>query len=146
MMNDNVLERGIMEGDIMKSPDTEKVRKVKTVCPYCGVGCGMLLHVLDGRVLKSEGDPEHPANYGKLCTKGVTCAQTLHTADRLSRAHLRRVRTEQPQPVALDQAITHIAKQLRATIDLHGPDAIAFYVSGQLSMECQYVVNNTIFN
>lgn len=54
----------------------------------------MFLHVSGGRAVKSQGDPEHPANYGKLCTKGATCAQTLNTSDRLSQALLRTVRTE----------------------------------------------------
>ena len=73
---------------------TDETNRVRTVCPYCGVGCGMFLHVSGGRVVKSQGDPEHPANYGKLCTKGATCAQTLNTSDRLSQALLRTVRTE----------------------------------------------------
>lgn len=119
----------------------EQTQSIRTVCPYCGVGCGMFLHVVDGRVVKVKGDPAHPANYGKLCTKGITCAQTLNTSDRLNRAYLRTIREAALSPVPLDEAISHVAKRLMSIIDLHGPDAVAFFVSGQLSMECQYVVN-----
>jgi sulfite reductase (NADPH) flavoprotein alpha-component len=114
---------------------------VRTVCPYCGVGCGMLLHVAEGRVVKVQGDPDHPANFGKLCAKGITCGQTLESDDRLRRAHLRTSRAAVPQPVTMDDAITFAARRLCEIIDRHGPDAVAFYVSGQLSMECQYIVN-----
>lgn len=101
----------------------------------------MYLHVANGQVIKSQGDPEHPANQGKLCTKGATCAQTLNTPDRLKHAQVRTIRTESPQQVPLDEAISHVAQRLQRIIDLHGADAVAFYVSGQLSVECQYVVN-----
>ena len=62
----------------------------KTVCPYCGVGCGMILHVADGRVERVSGDPEHPANFGQLCSKGSTVHQTIRSADRLTHAAQRR--------------------------------------------------------
>ncbi|HEY0793580.1 MAG TPA: hypothetical protein VGD78_21140, partial [Chthoniobacterales bacterium] len=52
-------------------------RSVHSVCPYCGVGCGMILHVEDNRIVKVEGDKNHPANYGKLCSKGANCAPNV---------------------------------------------------------------------
>ena len=64
-------------------------RSVKTVCPYCGVGCGMILQVENNRVVKVLGDPEHPANFGRLCTKGNTVALTLNSSDRLAAAFVR---------------------------------------------------------
>jgi len=118
-----------------------ETKSVRTVCPYCGVGCGMILEVRDGRVTKVSGDKDHPANFGRLCTKGATVAGTLATPDRLAYAHVRTLRSEQPAPVLLNEAITAIARQLRSTIELHGPDSVAFYVSGQLSMEAQYLIN-----
>jgi len=114
---------------------------VRTVCPYCGVGCGMVLEVQDGRVSKVSGDKDHSANFGRLCTKGQTVAATLHTPDRLSRAYLRRLRMENLEPVALEEAIQAVAGRLNATIKLHGPNAVAFYASGQLSLEAQYLMN-----
>ena len=114
---------------------------VSTVCPYCGVGCGMLLYTEKGKIVKVEGDRSHPANFGKLCTKGANCAVTVPSKDRLDRAYTRSLREEAPQAVPLDQAIQTTAARLRSIIDLHGPDAVALYVSGQLSLEAQYLTN-----
>jgi len=122
-------------------PDLKQSKPVSTVCPYCGVGCGMVLHVEDNKIVKVEGDRNHPANYGKLCTKGAHCAVTVPTHDRLSRAHMRRLRDAPPAPVSLEEAIRATAQRLRAIIDLHGPDAVSLYVSGQLSLEAQYLAN-----
>ncbi|MCP3726376.1 bifunctional nitrate reductase/sulfite reductase flavoprotein subunit alpha [Paraburkholderia sp. CNPSo 3272] len=114
---------------------------VKSVCPYCGVGCGMILHVEDGQVAKISGDPEHPANFGRLCTKGSSAHVALRKSGRLERAFVRRARDEDPVPLPLTQAIADTARRLRATLDAHGPDALSFYVSGQMSIEAQYLVN-----
>ncbi len=122
--------------------------QVKTVCPYCGVGCGMVLHVADGRVVRVSGDKDHPANFGSLCTKGSTVHQTIHTADRLAHAQCRRLdgwtapgRGGPFERVPLDVALQTVADRLRATIAAHGPDSVALYISGQLSTETQYVAN-----
>lgn len=101
----------------------------------------MLLHVKDNEIVKVEGNRQHPANHGKLCTKGANCAPTVQTKDRLQHAHLRRLRDAAPEAVPLEQAIRTTAERLRAIIDVHGPDAVAFYVSGQLSLEAQYLAN-----
>ncbi|MFJ6081535.1 molybdopterin-dependent oxidoreductase [Streptomyces sp. NPDC092369] len=121
-------------------------RKVRTVCSYCGVGCGMILDVgmgPDGRrtVLKASGDKAHPANFGRLCTKGATTADMLAAPGRLTTALRRPERGAQEEPAALGTAITETARRLRAIIDEHGPDAVAFYVSGQLGLEAQYLAN-----
>lgn len=123
----------------MSDPKNSKI--VPTVCPYCGVGCGMILHVEKNKIVKVEGDRTHPANHGKLCTKGANCAITVPANDRLTQAHVRRLRDAAPEPVPLEDAITVTARRLRAIIDLHGPDSVAFYVSGQLSLEAQYLSN-----
>ncbi|MHA7235251.1 molybdopterin-dependent oxidoreductase, partial [Burkholderia pseudomallei] len=114
---------------------------VKTVCPYCGVGCGMVLHVEDGEVVKVSGDAEHPTNLGRLCTKGSSAHVALRNAGRLERAFVRDARELDPAPVPIADAIAETARRLRATLDAHGPDALAFYVSGQMSLEAQYLVN-----
>jgi sulfite reductase (NADPH) flavoprotein alpha-component len=101
----------------------------------------MKLLVEQNRIVKVEGDRDHPANFGKLCTKGATCAVTVPTADRLAYAQVRASRDQVPAPVPLDQAIRITAQRLRRIIDLHGPDAVSFYVSGQLSVEAQYLSN-----
>lgn len=116
-------------------------RIVKTVCPYCGVGCGMQLHVTDNRVVKVSGNSSHPANFGKLCTKGLTCASAIDAPGRLDSAFIRPDRDRPPERIDLGVAITHSAKRIREIVDRHGPDAMAFYVSGQMSLEAQYLIN-----
>ncbi|WP_377270643.1 molybdopterin-dependent oxidoreductase [Peterkaempfera sp. SMS 1(5)a] len=119
---------------------------VRSVCSYCGVGCGIVLDVAmgpDGRrtVLKASGDREHPANFGRLCTKGATTADMLSAPGRLGTALVRAGCGDEPQPTGVDEAIAETARRLRAVIDSHGPDAVAFYVSGQLGLEAQYLAN-----
>ncbi|WP_424893725.1 molybdopterin-dependent oxidoreductase [Streptomyces sp. SAI-218] len=119
---------------------------VRTVCSYCGVGCGLVLDIgrgPDGRrtVLKASGDKEHPANFGKLCTKGATTADLLAAPGRLTSALVRPERGAEPVPQAVGTAITETARRLREIVDEHGPDAVALYVSGQMSLEAQYLAN-----
>jgi sulfite reductase (NADPH) flavoprotein alpha-component len=120
---------------------------VDTLCAYCGVGCGMVLQVtMDPKserhhVAKSVGNKNHPANFGRLCTKGATTADMLAAPGRMDSAYLRADRGESLEPSDIDTAINHSAKRLRAIIDQHGPDAFALYVSGQMSFEAQYLAN-----
>src|SRR5690625_3051343 len=119
-------------------------KTVASVCPYCGVGCGILMEVVENRVVKVRGDKHHPANFGRLCTKGSTCAQALNHSGRLEHAYLRNDRQSDPVRVETDIAIQETANRLRAIVDEHGPDAFAFYVSGQMSLEAQYLANKLI--
>ncbi|MCX5143501.1 molybdopterin-dependent oxidoreductase [Streptomyces sp. NBC_00338] len=120
--------------------------QVRTVCSYCGVGCGLVLDIgagPDGRrtVLKASGDKAHPANAGRLCTKGATTAAMLAAPGRLTTALVRTERGAEPVPAEVDAAIADTAQRLRSIIDEHGPDAFALYVSGQMSLEAQYLAN-----
>jgi NADPH-dependent sulfite reductase flavoprotein alpha-component len=124
----------------------EVTTKVRTVCSYCGVGCGMILDIGRGpderrTVLKATGDKEHPANFGRLCTKGATTADMLAAPGRLTTALIRPGRGGEPQPAPVTAAVAETARRLRAIIDEHGPDAVALYVSGQMSLEAQYLAN-----
>lgn len=119
---------------------------VRTACSYCGVGCGLLLDVgagPDGRrtVLRARGDASHPANHGRLCTKGATTADMLAAPGRLTTALTRAERGAEAAPSPTAQAIAETGRRLRAIVDEHGPDAVAMYVSGQLSLEAQYLAN-----
>ncbi|WP_044870465.1 sulfite reductase subunit alpha [Pseudomonas sp. LFM046] len=116
-------------------------KTVRSVCPYCGVGCGIVMEVADNRVVKVSGDKAHPTNVGRLCTKGNTCAQPLTESGRMEHAYLRHERSRDPVRTGIDQAIADTANRLRALLDAHGPDAISFYVSGQMSLEAQYLAN-----
>ncbi|MFC5696629.1 sulfite reductase subunit alpha [Pseudomonas sp. GCM10022186] len=116
-------------------------KTVRSVCPYCGVGCGIVMEVADNRVVKVTGDKAHPTNFGRLCTKGNTCAQPLADSGRMEHAYLRHERSRDPVRTGIDQAIQDTANRLRGLLDTHGPDAISFYVSGQMSLEAQYLAN-----
>ena len=113
----------------------EEARKVRTTCPYCGVGCGVLAEVAaDGRATV-RGDPDHPANFGRLCSKGSALAETLGFEGRLLRPEIL------GKQASWDEALDLVAEKLSRAIAEHGPDSVAFYVSGQLLTEDYYVAN-----
>jgi anaerobic selenocysteine-containing dehydrogenase len=95
----------------------------------------------DRRVTKSTGDKSHPTNFGRLCTKGATTADMLAGPGRMESAYLRSGRGEPAEPADVDAAVSQTAQRLRAIVDEHGPDAVAVYVSGQMSTEAQYLAN-----
>ncbi|MFD9379443.1 molybdopterin-dependent oxidoreductase [Streptomyces sp. NPDC059999] len=120
--------------------------RVRTVCSYCGVGCGIVVDLArspDGRrtPVKVTGDRQHPANSGRLCTKGATHVDMTAAPGRLETALIRRDRGCEPVPADVDAAVTETARRLREILDAHGPDALALYVSGQMSLEAQYLAN-----
>ena len=106
----------------------------RTTCPYCGVGCGVLVS-RDGEGWNVRGDPEHPANRGRLCSKGAALAETLGLEDRLLHPEIG------GRSVTWEAALDAVAQRFAAVIAEHGPDAVAFYVSGQLLTEDYYVAN-----
>ena len=116
-------------------------RWVKSYCPYCGVGCGLLAGIKDGSVAKIKGDPEHPSSLGDLCLKAVYLPETLQTDDRLLYPQIRSCQEGPFKQASWNQAMTYLAKRFRTIIDEHGPDAVAFYGSGQLTTEEYYVAN-----
>ncbi|WP_426319793.1 molybdopterin-dependent oxidoreductase [Microbacterium sp. E-13] len=124
--------------------------EVRTVCSYCGVGCGIAVTTSDAgaghplTIAKVAGDRLHPTNAGRLCTKGATHAELMQAPGRMTTAFARAGRGEPATPIALDDAVTDAAARLRAILDEHGPDAIALYVSGQMSMEAQYLSNKLV--
>ena len=108
---------------------------VRTTCPYCGVGCGVKVTTdADGGV-RVAGDEQHPANYGRLCSKGAALGETLSLDDRLLYPEIGGRR------VSWDEALDAVAGGFRRALAEHGPDAVAFYVSGQLLTEDYYVAN-----
>jgi NADPH-dependent sulfite reductase flavoprotein alpha-component len=115
--------------------------RVRTVCAYCGVGCGIVLQTdATGAVTKSVGDQDHPANRGRLCTKGSTTLELLRAPGRLKTALVRHDRSEPQSPASVAGAIALAGSRLREIRDMYGPDAIGIYVSGQLSLEAQYLI------
>jgi assimilatory nitrate reductase catalytic subunit len=107
---------------------------VRTTCPYCGVGCGVLARPADGTI-EIAGDPRHPANLGRLCSKGCALADTIGLEGRLLHPLIGGQRTR------WEEALTYVAQGFNRAIREHGPDCVAFYVSGQLLTEDYYVAN-----
>ncbi|HEY9081365.1 molybdopterin-dependent oxidoreductase [Magnetovibrio sp.] len=108
---------------------------VRTTCPYCGVGCGVLVTPAGDGTYSVKGDPDHPANFGKLCSKGSALGETLDNDGRLLHPIVDGARAD------WDTALDRVAHEFKSVIDEHGPDAVAFYVSGQLMTEAYYVAN-----
>jgi assimilatory nitrate reductase catalytic subunit len=113
---------------------------IRTTCPYCGVGCGVLAKP-DGRGgAMIAGDPDHPANFGRLCSKGSALGETLGLDTRLLHPMLRQADGTLAR-TSWDRALDAVAKSFAETIAKHGPDSVAFYLSGQLLTEDYYVAN-----
>ena len=107
----------------------------RTTCPYCGVGCGVLARSREDGSAEIKGDPEHPANFGRLCFKGSALGETLSLDGRLLKPVVDGVEAD------WDEALDLVARRFKETIAGHGPDSVAFYVSGQLLIEDYYVAN-----
>lgn len=105
----------------MSPPTALSTPTTRTTCPYCGVGCGVLV-TPNGEGVVVRGDPEHPANFGRLCSKGAALGETLGLEDRLLYPEI------DDKQVDWDTALDTVARHFRAVIDAHGPDAVAFYV------------------
>ena len=116
-------------------------KSVKSVCPYCGVGCGIVMDVADGRIVKVTGDKNHPTNFGRLCTKGSSCHVPVTAPGRADAAYARIAGSSDQGAIPMSEAISRTANGLRTIIDRDGPDAVSFYVSGQMSLEAQYLAN-----
>ena len=108
---------------------------VRTTCPYCGVGCGVIATPQPDGTVGNEVDPDHPAMFGRLCSKGSALGETLSSDGRLLAPEIG------GRQASWDEALDLVARRLAETITAHGPDAVAFYVSGQLLTEDYYVAN-----
>ena len=115
---------------------------IATVCCYCGTGCGVRVGPQPDGSIRVVGDEQHPANFGRLCSKGRTLGQSVGVAgSRLLQPQLRIGKDEACQPVSWDSARDAVSSRLAATLAEHGPDAVGFYLSGQLLTEDYYVFN-----
>lgn len=111
------------------------MKTTRTTCPYCGVGCGVLVQQSTTGEITIKGDELHPANRGRLCSKGIALAETTDHPDRLLYPEVNGERVD------WETASTAVADKFQQVITEHGPDAVAFYVSGQLLTEDYYVAN-----
>ena len=124
-------------------------KETTTVCPYCSVGCGILVHVKDGKVINTEGDPEHPINEGTLCSKGASLYQVINNPTRVTKPRYRAPGAAEWKEVEWDWALDEIAKRVKETRDKtfkvtskskvkeKGPDG------KEVEVEKEFVVNRT---
>ncbi len=128
------------------------IRETRSVCCYCGTGCGVIIQTsgkagadATAKIVGVRGDPDHPANFGRLCSKGSTLHQTMQLTGRALAPELRpahdAARAMPRAAVSWDTALDAAAGRFAAIIRAHGPDAVAFYISGQLLTEDYYVFN-----
>jgi assimilatory nitrate reductase catalytic subunit len=115
--------------------------ETKSTCCYCGVGCGVIIETDDGRITAVRGDPEHPANFGRLCTKGSTLHLTAQPEGRVLFPEARPHRAAPRARRSWDATLDSLADRFARTIATHGPDSVGFYISGQLLTEDYYVFN-----
>ncbi len=113
-------------------------RDVRTICPYCGVGCSLFLHIADDRIVRVSGDFEGAANHGNLCVKGRFGIDFVHAPDRLREPLMRR--EGKLQPAGWDEAIDEVVHRLAAIDRAHGPDSIAFLASAKCTNEENYLL------
>jgi assimilatory nitrate reductase catalytic subunit len=116
------------------------LRATRTTCPYCGVGCGVLATPDGSGGAAIAGDPEHPANFGRLCSKGSALGETLRTEERLLYPMIRCSKGNMER-IAWSDALDHVAHRFKHIVARDGPNAVAFYLSGQLLTEDYYVAN-----
>ncbi|MDM9624110.1 nitrate reductase [Rhizobium sp. S96] len=110
-------------------------KEVKTTCPYCGVGCGVIAKVAEDGKVSVKGDRDHPSNFGRLCSKGSALGETVDLDGRILYPEISGER------VKWEQALDLVAQRFSDAINEHGPDSVAFYVSGQLLTEDYYLAN-----
>lgn len=121
------------------------LRETKSTCCYCGVGCGVIIEHNDDEITGVRGDPEHPANFGKLCSKGsslhLSAQRVLQQQARVITPLMRNNRSDSLQDSNWDDSIEFVTRRLAQCIQEHGPDSIGLYVSGQLLTEDYYIFN-----
>lgn len=122
--------------NIIASSTVTNTHTKHTTCAYCGVGCGIEAKINEtDRTISIKGSHNHPANIGNLCSKGTALAQTVSLDGRLLEPKINN------KVVSWDQALNKVANGFNEIIKQHGPDSVAFYVSGQLLTEDYYVAN-----
>ncbi len=146
-MSESLLPAARPESAAIASPaaSASLPTETKATCCYCGVGCGVLIQSDGEKVIAVRGDPDHPANFGRLCTKGSTLHLTARPAlQQQSRAlypEIRLARTDERERASWATTMDFIVNKFAATIRDHGPDSVGFYLSGQLLTEDYYVFN-----
>lgn len=127
----------IIENASRRGNQMEEVKQIKTVCGYCGTGCGLILDVKDNQIIKVRGDKEAPVNKGQTCIKGAFAYKYVHAKKRLRSPLLRKngVLSE----VSWDEALQYIASKLNSFKEKWGPDSISLFASARTTNESNYI-------
>ena len=104
-------------GEIPAEMRTKGLKHTTTICPYCAVGCGMIVHTKDGKIVNIEGDTEHPINQGALCSKGSALFQVANNEHRLTKVQYRAPKSDHWEEKSWDWALTEIAKRVKRSRD-----------------------------
>ena len=122
----------------MPNNSNAQATNIKTTCPYCGVGCGVNIAKESNTKISVKGDEEHPANYGRLCSKGSALAETIDPKGRLTHPMIN------GEVRSWSETLDHIADHFRHCVDKYGPNSVALYVSGQCLTEDYYAANKFV--
>jgi predicted molibdopterin-dependent oxidoreductase YjgC len=112
-------------------------RSVLTICPYCGCGCGLVLQVLDGKVIGTLPSKTNPVNEGKLCIKGWNAHEFILNSERITKPLIRK--NGDLKEVGWDEALAYASSGLKRIREEHGPDSIAFMSSAKCTNEENYL-------
>jgi len=121
-----------------------KMQWHKSTCPYCGLGCGLMVGVKQGMVAEIRGMKGHPTNNGATCSLPINYPPIFTDKDRLTQPMIRRVRRDgELTNVTWEKAISHVASGFNRIIEKHGPDAVAFY-GGAINLTEEYYLMNKL--
>ena len=123
-------------GEVLKEGSTEWV---KSVCRFCGTGCGVLLGVQDGKLVALRGDPEHPTTKGLVCAKALFLPKIVYSEDRLKVPMIRK--KGKLEQATWDEAMELVTDKFAGAVKSHGADSVAYYGSGQALSEESYLAN-----
>lgn len=130
--------------EVESLPTDKKLTWRRSLCPYCGVGCGLLAGVNGNRIERVKGDAAHPANYGLLCAKGALVNQILDAPGRLLYPQARARLEDSFHKTSWEESLGLMRRAFQKVLKKDGPNAIAFYISGQLLTEDYYVINKFV--
>lgn len=115
----------------------ENVKEVRTICGYCGTGCGLILEVKDNQIMKVRGDKDAPVNKGQTCVKGAFAYKYVHASDRLTTPLLRKA--GKLVEATWEEALQFIADKLSSIKDQFGPTAVSMFACARTTNESNYV-------
>jgi formate dehydrogenase major subunit len=115
-LSDVILTRSGWAG-VVPPAKTKDTQVTTSICPYCGVGCGLIANTKGGKLINVEGDPDHPINQGTLCSKGEAVFEVVTSPRRLKKVRYRAPGSDHWEEKSLDWALSTLAQRIKATRD-----------------------------